>query len=379
MLINLVMESLIIFNTNYLNQIPAQLLQISTDDNCGNISCFLDRKSIAYFSQTSSYIYKQIHLSFQRLHTNMSIVANYFPPLPEKYTNKWAGGVIGSNLYITYQNLYNDVQKLNFYAHSIISIDANKDHTIWTITYNVYKTSSSKLTVNRQVIEAFFGNEITASMFQRCLRRITLPNTVTKIGNRAFKEFTFLKEIHFNNVTSIGNYAFCWCPELHKLKNTSSLESIGEYAFYGCRYLDDYFDLSSTTYIGNYAFGMCTALSNLPNLPIIKTINHGVFYNCSELKGQINLPCVNAIGKFAFNNCYSLTGTPYLPAIITIDTYAFCQCIGLTGNLYLNENTYIGDNAFYECILSIWKGIVEISKSINEDDFPIYDFLELLY
>ena len=61
-----------------------------------------------------------------------------------------------------------------------------------------------------------------------------IPDGVKKIGERAFEGRTGLKEIDFNEVEEIGEYAFVMCAGLDRLKLTSAVRIIGEGAFQSC-------------------------------------------------------------------------------------------------------------------------------------------------
>ena len=63
---------------------------------------------------------------------------------------------------------------------------------------------------------------------------ITIPNSVTSIGDYAFRGCTGLTSITIpNSVTSIGDYAFYGCTKLLNLTIGAKVSSIGESAFSG--------------------------------------------------------------------------------------------------------------------------------------------------
>ena len=67
---------------------------------------------------------------------------------------------------------------------------------------------------------------------------IIIPNSVTKIGDNAFRGCSNLTSISIsNNVTSIGSYAFSQCEKLSYITIPASVNRIGEYAFSNCPYL----------------------------------------------------------------------------------------------------------------------------------------------
>src|SRR5262249_3690290 len=64
---------------------------------------------------------------------------------------------------------------------------------------------------------------------------VTIPNSVTNIGNGAFADCTNLTNVTIpNSVTSIGDYAFMDCTILTSVTIPNSVTSIGNGAFADC-------------------------------------------------------------------------------------------------------------------------------------------------
>ena len=64
---------------------------------------------------------------------------------------------------------------------------------------------------------------------------VTIPNSVTSIGNEAFRGCYGLTSVTIgNSVEIIGSYAFSYCYGLTSVTIPNSVESIGGFAFDGC-------------------------------------------------------------------------------------------------------------------------------------------------
>ena len=91
-----------------------------------------------------------------------------------------------------------------------------------------------------------------------CLNRsedVVIPNSVTSIGNEAFRVCPALQSISIpDSVTSIGYEAFFWCPSLQNIVIPDSVTSIGNEAFFCCESLQSISIPDSLEAIGENAF-----------------------------------------------------------------------------------------------------------------------------
>ena len=113
---------------------------------------------------------------------------------------------------------------------------------------------------------------------------VTLSSNVTKISNHMFNYMPLNSITIPNSVTTIGDYAFRGCPNLTSITIPASVKSIGAHAFRGCSKLADVSIPTSVKTIGEQAFRSCTALVSISIPGSVETIGDDAFYDCSGLK-----------------------------------------------------------------------------------------------
>ena len=199
--------------------------------------------------------------------------------------------------------------------------------------------------------------EIPDDAFSNCsaLTRVTLPDSVTKIGGNAFRECTSLTSVNIpDGVTEIGELAFYSCTGLTRITLPDGVTKIGWSAFSGCTGLTRIRIPGSVTEIGNSAFCDCSGLTSAG------PIGYGYDY---EFGWTTEIP------DFAFAGCTGLTSVDIPDSVTSIGNYAFYRCSSLTGVATPDDLLEIGSYAFYEC--SSLAGIIipEGVRSIEEYTF----------
>ena len=113
---------------------------------------------------------------------------------------------------------------------------------------------------------------------------VTIPDSVTLIGFRAFNSCSKLKSVVIGkSVETISEYAFRYCTSLEKIVIPDSVKIIRESAFYGCENLTSVDFGNSLEEIGNEAFRQCSSLTSVVIPDSVKDIHFGAFSDCERL------------------------------------------------------------------------------------------------
>ena len=144
------------------------------------------------------------------------------------------------------------------------------------------------------------------------IKRITIPEGYTSVGERAFNNCTGLTEVKFpEGLTSIGEWAFYWCSLLKDLNLPKGL-----------------------TYTGDWAFSCCTWLAEISvdeNNPVFCSVDGVLFDKAMTTlicfpggkKGRYSVPEeIIAIKSDALSNC-DLTGFFFPESLLIIEGFGF--------------------------------------------------------
>lgn len=196
----------------------------------------------------------------------------------------------------------------------------------------------------------------------RSLTSISIPNAVTNIGNNAFSGCSSLTAINISNsVTNIGDNAFSGCSELTSINIPNSVTTIGQYAFSGCSSMTSIEVSPENTHYASIEGGLFNKdvsllifcpdgkpeTFDIPNS--VTTIGTSAFSGCNRLT-SINIPnSVQSIGEGAFYACSGFSSI-YIPNSVTnIGNSAFRDCSELSQVIYMSNNSTWGANIFQGC------------------------------
>ena len=208
--------------------------------------------------------------------------------------------------------------------------------------------------------------------FEGCsgLTSLTLPSSVTSIGNDAFTGCCGLTSLTIpSGVTSIGGGTFWGCWGLTSLTIPSGVTSIGNYTFTGCSGLTSLTLPSGVTSIGDYAFQDCSGLTSLTLPSGVTSIGICAFYDCSGLTSLTIPSGVTSISDYTFKGCSGLTSLTIPSGVTSIGKWAFRGCSGLTSIYVYPENLpELGIDIFTgcdakNCTVYVPKGTYDAYKS----------------
>ncbi len=281
----------------------------------------------------------------------------------------------------------------------------------WTTTIPSYAFEYCKSLTSITIPDSVTSIGEGAFMGCSSLKNITIPESVRNIEGGAFRECSSLTSVTFpdgvklntislfyecsnlisitipDSVTSIGEYAFYKCRSLTNLKIPDSVTDIARGAFSGCGNLktagpigsgSDY-EFGWTTMIPSYAFNNCSGLINITFPNSVTSIGEFAFLECSSLQ-KITIPDgVTIIQPYTFQICTSLTSITIPDSVTSIGNGAFAACSSLTSIKIPDSVTSIGNSAFAGCSSLTSIVLPEKLTSINGYMFQNCSNLAVVY
>jgi len=264
------------------------------------------------------------------------------------------------------------IQTVHFNATNCTSMNTNSQYSVFNSgTTDGGQTPIITLSIGENVTripDYAFRNSVNATS------DIIIPNATTYIGTYAFFGFRSPLLTIGEGVSTIGQYAFWYCPLLQTVNynavnctqmytRTGAGTTASPYVYYSV--FSSNINASGTPsilalHIGkhvqtipDYAFKGSSNISNKLLFPnVLTSIGVQSFYECSSIVGDLVLPnSVTSVGEYAFYDCHGFDGSLVIGSgISTINQYTFADCSGFTGALIIGRSvSSIGAYAFRNC------------------------------
>ena len=208
------------------------------------------------------------------------------------------------------------------------------------------------------------------------IKQLSIPSTVTKLGDLAFAECTALEKLTYNapavqdltasagvmrnigvsapfgvsvrigsNVTALPAYLFYECSGITSVTMGENVQTLGKYLFYGCAGLSSISLGSKITALPDYLFYGCESLQTISYSNDVTSLGRYLFYGCERLSAFTIGSKITTLPEYAFYGCKSLTTLTLDKTITTIGDHALDGCTGLTSLLYNIPSISLGSAA----------------------------------
>ena len=179
------------------------------------------------------------------------------------------------------------------------------------------------------------------------IEKITIPSSVTQIGNNAFLYDKNLKVVEIasnSKLHSINYSAFSSCSKLEKINLPGSLKEIENFAFADCEALEE-IDIPELDKLGQQAFSGCGSLKSIKIFADV--IGAYAFKECKSLEeAEIDSRCIE---EYAFSECVKLKKVTLLKGVKQIKTMVFSFCKNLE-EISIPETAWeFGSGIFTSC------------------------------
>lgn len=263
-----------------------------------NLTSILIDDSNPYYSSDGSAL-------FDKFKTRMLFAVNSL----REYAIPSSVSEIDINAFYNCRHLKTLVLPLRLKRENVadIFLDCDSLYSISVDEKNPYLCSDGSALYNKDKSELVF--------VCHTVRKMSIPSSVTKIGDYAFYKCTDLTSIELpSGVTSLGHDAFNGCTNLSSLTLPFGVKEINSSAFEGCKSLTSVTLPSGVERVYNYAFKGCESLRSITLPSNVKKIGSNAFEGCKGLTSIyafMEKPC--KIEETTFDNETKINATLYVP------------------------------------------------------------------
>ncbi|MBQ7226216.1 MAG: leucine-rich repeat protein [Clostridia bacterium] len=183
---------------------------------------------------------------------------------------------------------------------------------------------------------------------------VVIPTTITNVPERCFYGTKINSVTFHDGVTALGTASFQNCVNLTSVVLPKGLVNLGAHSFAACSALESISTEGCTSIktIGEYCFEKTPVkiFDFTPFAATLESISAGLFNECSSLTavpGYGDITCATEVGDKMFNKCSSLKAITFPADITRIGVYAFAGFKGETVNVVIPDTvTAIGQRAF---------------------------------
>lgn len=173
------------------------------------------------------------------------------------------------------------------------------------------------------------------------IKHLVIPNGITTIRKHAFHGASSILSVQFpKELICIEDYAFCGCG-FSELSIPNTVTSIGEGAFSETK-LKSIVIPHNLQEINGYTFEKCSCLLSIDIPSNVKAIYEGAFFQCTSLSKLNFQRGVTNIGDVAFWHCYQLSSI-FVPSSVTHIGYNAFQTFNLS-NVIVEESNRVYDS-----------------------------------
>lgn len=187
------------------------------------------------------------------------------------------------------------------------------------------------------------GTTIGAGAFSDCehIESITLPASLTTIGEGAFFFTKSLKRVYLSDISA-------WCA-VTVTNSSSSPFTSGASLYLNSKKVTDLVIPDTVTAIQPFTFIGCHGIKNITIGNAVLSIGDDSFKDCPDIETVTLGSSVTEIRSSAFENCTALTSITLSPVLEILDSSSLRGCILLKEITLPKTLRFIGDHTFKNC------------------------------